>query len=76
MINGTVTDDGVPIVLHQIAGQTWPSLIEMGFNGDLELLEILCPFLPIRFVGRVTFLLASGQCVEEDIYLVNFSFDG
>ena len=29
-----------------------------------------------RFVGRITSSLAAGQTVEEDVFVVAFSFDG
>lgn len=36
-MTGTVTDDGVPIIMLPVAGQMWPGIIDTGFNGDLEL---------------------------------------
>ena len=73
---GTVTDDGVPIIMLSIAGQQWPGIIDTGFNGDLELPEDLRASLTIQFIGRMSSLLASGQQIEEDVYLVEFPFDG
>jgi hypothetical protein len=32
--------------------------------------------LNAQFVGRATAALAGGQSVEEDLYLVDFPFDG
>jgi predicted aspartyl protease len=32
--------------------------------------------LNAHFVGRATVALAGGQSVEEDVYLVDFPFDG
>jgi hypothetical protein len=29
-----------------------------------------------RFIGRIRSLLAGGQIIEEDSYLVHFPFDG
>lgn len=76
MITGTVTDDGVPVIMLPIAGQLWQGIIDTGFNGDLELPEGLRSSVNARFVGRMTALLASGQQSEEDLYLVDFPFDG
>ena len=52
------------------------AVIDTGFNGDVELPAALRDDLAGRFVGRVTSLLAAGQVVEEDLYLVEFPFDG
>ena len=76
MISGSVSDDGVPVILLTISGQSWRATIDTGFNGDLELPEELRPFVSPRFVGRTRFLLAAGQAAVEDTFLVNFLFDG
>jgi predicted aspartyl protease len=76
MLAGTVTDDGVPVIMLLVAGQMWPSIIDTGFNGDLELPESLRQSLNARFIGRTSSLLGGGQSVEEDVYLVDFPFDG
>ena len=75
MIAGTVTDDGVPVIRLLVAGQTWSDIIDTGFNGDVELPEMLRPALRPRFIGRISSALAGGQRVEEDVYLVDFPFD-
>ena len=76
MIRGIVSDDGVPTITLLIASQDWEATIDTGFNGDLELPETLRNSLNARYVGRVTSALAAGQTIEEDIYLVDFPFDG
>jgi predicted aspartyl protease len=76
MLAGTVTDDGVPVIMLLVAGQMWSGIIDTGFNGDLELPESLRQSLNARFIGRTSSLLGGGQSVEEDIYLVDFPFDG
>jgi predicted aspartyl protease len=76
VISGTVSDDGVPIIMMPVAGRMWPGIIDTGFNGDLELPEALRALLNVRFIGRMSSLLASGQQIEEDVYLVEFPFDG
>ena len=68
-MTGTVSDDGVPIIMVPVAGQMWPGIIDTGFNGDLELPEDLRASLHVRFIGRMSSLLASGQQIEEDVYL-------
>ena len=76
MIVGTVSSDGVPTIGVSIAGRDWPAIIDTGFNGDLELPDDLRAVLNARYVGRVTSALAGGQTIEEDVYLVEFPFDG
>ena len=76
MINGTVTLDGEPVVVLPVAGEEWPSIVDTGFNGDLEVPESLRPLVNARFKGRYQSLLAGGQTIEEDTYRVDFPFDG
>ena len=76
MITGSVSDDGVPVISLELAGQQWSTIIDTGFNGDLELPEALRGLLDHRPVGRLRSALAGGQVIEEDAYAVEFSFDG
>lgn len=39
MIQGTVSDNGVPTITLPIDSQNWRAIIDTGFNGDLELPE-------------------------------------
>ena len=75
MIVGTVTDDGVPVIMLLVADQTWPGIIDTGFKGEVELPDTLRPALHPQFIGRISSVLAGGQRVEEDVYLVDFPFD-
>ena len=76
MISGSVGLDGIPTIILEAAGQEWTAIVDTGFNGDLELPESLRPQLNAQFVGRVSSLLAGGQRIDEDAYLVDFPFDG
>jgi clan AA aspartic protease len=76
VILGVVSVQGLPTITLPIAGQDWPATIDTGFNGDLELPDALRELLNAQFVGRATVALAGGQSVEEDVYLVDFPFDG
>ena len=76
MIVGVVSVEGLPTIILAIAGRDWPATIDTGFNGDLELPDTLREPLNAQFVGRATAALAGGQSVEEDLYLVDFPFDG
>ena len=76
MILGVVSVQGLPTITLAIDGRDWPATIDTGFNGDLELPEALREPLNAHFVGRATAALVGGQSVEEDLYLVDFPFDG
>jgi clan AA aspartic protease len=66
----------VPAIEVEIGSQRWQAIIDTGFNGELELPEQLRSNLNAQFVGRATSLLAANQQIEEDLYLVDFPFDG
>ena len=76
MIAGTVRPDGVPVVTLSLGGRDWTAIIDTGFSGDLELPTSLRPLVNARFLGQARSLLAGGQMIIEDIYLVDFPFDG
>jgi predicted aspartyl protease len=76
LIEGIVTANGVPKINIAVGGQHWQAIIDTGFNGDLELPAPLRQHLNAQFVGRLTSLLAANQSIEEDVYLVDFQFDG
>ena len=76
MIEGIVAEDGVPSFDVEIGGLQLRAIIDTGFNGELELPERLRPHVNSQFVGRATSLLAANQRVEEDVFLVDFPFDG
>jgi predicted aspartyl protease len=59
LIEGTVTEDGVPAIAVEVGSQRWQAIIDTGFNGELELPERLRSQVRAQFVGRVTSLLAS-----------------
>ena len=79
-MHGIVSDTGVPIITLSVAGQEWTAPIDTGFNGDIELPEALRNVLNPQYVGKVTSALVGGQVggqtIEEDVYLVDFPFDG
>lgn len=76
MIVGIITEDDVPAVDIEVGSQFWQAIIDAGFNGELELPQRLRPLVNAQFVGRVTSLLAANQRVEEEVFLVDFPFDG
>lgn len=76
MIEGVVSDHGVPTVAVEVDGRIWQAIIDTGFNGELELPNQLRRQVNAEFVGRATSLLAANQRIEEDVFLVDFPFDG
>ena len=76
MIQGKVSEAGVPTIQVWAAGQTWLAIVDTGFNGDLELPEALRAAVNARYLGTFPFALADGQTIEEDVYLIDFPFDG
>jgi clan AA aspartic protease len=76
LIDGIITDDGVPAIDVEVGSQHWQAVIDTGFNGELELPERLQSHVNAQFVGRATSLLAANQRIEEDVFLVDFPFDG
>ena len=76
MIRGVVSDQGLPTITLTVSGRDWAATIDTGFNGDLELPDALREMLNAQFVGRATAALAGGQSVEEELFLVDFPFDG
>ena len=76
MIDGIISGDGVPTIEVDVGGQCWQATIDTGFNGELELPEQLRSHVNSRFVGRATSHLAANQRIEEDVFLVDFPFDG
>lgn len=67
---------GTPVIRVEIAGTHYDAVIDTGFNGDLELPEALRKHLNPSFAFQAFSLLAAGVTVEEDVYAVDFPFDG
>ena len=76
MIEGVISSDGVPAIEVEVGGRRWRAIIDTGFNGELELPERLRLHVNARYVGNVTSILAANQEVKEDVYEVDFPFDG
>ncbi len=64
------------MVSVEVAGIVYRAVIDTGFNGDLELSESLRDKLTARWAAKSLALLAGGVTIVEDIYLVDFPFDG
>lgn len=71
-----MTDDGVPAIDVELGSQRWQAIIDTDFNGELELPNRLRTHVNAQFVGRTISLLAANQRIEEEVFLVDFPFDG
>ena len=76
MILGVVNKRGVPVILLNIGGVQYRAVIDTGFNGDLELPAALWHVLNPRWEFKSKAWLAGGIEIEEDVYRVEFPFDG
>jgi predicted aspartyl protease len=76
LITGWVTEGGIPTIELKIAGSQYPGIIDTGFNGDVELPEELQAFVNARFICRAKAQLAGGITIADELYLVDFPFDG
>jgi predicted aspartyl protease len=75
-MTGEVDDSGTPIIRLTIAGQEWVATIDTGFNGDLELPDTLAPHFVLTLVAESSTTLAAGKVITEDIFAIQFPFDG
>jgi clan AA aspartic protease len=76
LITGTVTDERVPLIEIDVDGRKCRAVIDTGFNGDLELPAELKEHLQCRYFGRLKSYLAAGKVVREDVYRLEFPFNG
>jgi predicted aspartyl protease len=76
VIEGYVTHDGVPEIRLSVGGREWRTIVDSGFNGDLEVPDALKVELNPEFYGEVLSILAAEQSVFEKSYLIDFPFDG
>jgi hypothetical protein len=51
LIQGIVTEDGVPGIEVDVGTHRWRAIVDTGFNGELELPERLRPQVNARFVA-------------------------
>ena len=59
-----------------MAGQNRTALRDTGFNGDLPLPEDLRNLVNPRPHARQKAVLATGESIEEDVFLIELDFDG
>jgi predicted aspartyl protease len=76
VIEGEVGPDRLPRVTLSVGGREWPAAIDTGFNGDLELPQVLAREVGAQYDGTVYSVLADGRQIFEESYRVQFPFDG
>jgi predicted aspartyl protease len=76
LIEGVVTDYGIPVILIPIAGRNWRAAIDTYFNGDIMLPWELADDVEAEYEGGVYSVLANGSRIREDSFQVSVPFDG
>ena len=76
MIVGGVTPDGEPIIELILDARLWRAVVDTGFNGYLELPDVLQMALNPRYLYDSVSLLAAGQSIVEQVFEVTIPFDG
>jgi len=76
VIVGAVTDRRVPTISIAVGGAIYSAVIDTGFYGDLELPEALRAEVSARPLAQSLSLFAGGVTIVEDLFLVDFPFDG
>ena len=75
-MTGVVDDRGTPVLHLEIGGREWTAVIDTGFDGHLVLPDALSPHFERRYWGEAGVILGGGQEVTEDLYTIDFPFDG
>jgi len=71
-----VIADGCPVTELKIAGKVWKTIIDTGFNSDLELPIELFDIVAIRFRHEGESMLAGDVTIVQEFYEVQIPFDG
>lgn len=75
-MNGEVDLRGTPILRLSLGGQHWVAVLDTGFDGFVLLPDSLRDVFPGRFRGETEVTLGGGQVVREDLFMIDFPFDG
>jgi hypothetical protein len=73
---GVIDDLGLPVLSLELDEQTWPAVIDTGFNGDVELPADLRQAFDTIALGVIDSQLAGGVTTTEECYYLEFPFDG
>ena len=75
-MTGEVDSRGTPILRLTVAGREWVAVIDTGFDGELELPDDLAQHFQRSPTGPARTTLAAGTIIEEELYMIDFPFDG
>lgn len=75
-MSGALSITGTPVLLTSIAGKSWRTIVDTGFDGDLELPQALFDDCMIEHIGPTLNVLAGGVTIVEELYRVQIIFDG
>lgn len=75
-MTGEVDLRGSPILRLQVGDREWIAVIDTGFDGELELPEALAAHFQRTPSGPTRTTLGGGLVVDEELFLVDFPFDG
>lgn len=75
-MTGEVDSRGTPIVRLQVAGREWVAVIDTGFDGELELPDVLASHFRKTPGGPSRTTLGGGTVIDEELFLTDFPFDG
>lgn len=80
MLEGRVTRHGEPVVAIHLILRTrpraFPAVIDTGFNGYLSVPRRVLSQSRWRAIGTEKFEIATGEIVEQEIFLGRIVFDG
>lgn len=75
-MTGEVDLRGTPILRLEIDRREWIAVIDTGFDGELELPNELADYFAAESVGQTETTLGGGRVVEEELFQIEFPFDG
>jgi predicted aspartyl protease len=74
-MTGEVNSEGTPVLHMNLAGHDWIAIIHTGFNGDLELPDVLAAHFGGIPSGQERSMLADGTIVVDELFMIDFPFD-
>lgn len=75
-MTGEVDSRGTSVLRLTIAGREWVAVIDTGFDGELELPDVLASHFRKRGGAPARTTLGGGTVIDEELFLIDFPFDG
>lgn len=75
-MTGEISPDGEPILSFNFGGTEWIGVIDTGFTGEVDLPLALHGYFGGTPWGQRQSVLTDGTIVTDDVYVVDFPFDG